>query len=283
MSPIKDWLGNVTADGDMVSVTVGLPDDPVPIEQDYEMVPVDRITTHPDNARRGNIEVIRESIRTNGFYGACVVQRSTGRILVGNHRYLAAVEEGLVEVPVVWVDKSDDEARRLLLVDNRSTDVAGYDDEALVALLAAHADDGGLVGTGFNDDDLDEILAAINEPLGLDDNKYASQILAPVYHPTGENPAVADLRDTDYAETLRSEIDAAALDDDLRQFLLSAAERHTVFNFALIAEFYAHADAEVLHLMERSGLVIIDFDKAVENGFVSMSEILADLAGQQRT
>jgi hypothetical protein len=282
---VKDWISSLSAgpDGDTVSVTVGVPEPPPPTAQDYEMVPVDRLLTHPDNARRGDLDTIRESIRANGFYGACVVQRSTGRILVGNHRYLAAVEEGLTEVPVVWVDKSDEEARRLLLVDNRSTDLAVYDDEALVALLVAHADDGGLIGTGFSDHDLDEILAAINEPLDPGDNKYASQILAPVYHPTGENPAVADLRDTGYAETLRTEIEAAALDDDLRRFLLSAAERHTVFNFALIAEFYAHADAEVQHLMERSGLVIIDFDKAVENGFVSMSEILADLAGQQRT
>jgi DNA modification methylase len=161
---MKQWLTS-GGNGDTVSVTVGLPDDPVLIEQDYEMVPVDRITTHPDNARRGNIEVIRESIRTNGFYGACVVQRSTGRILVGNHRYLAAVEEGLVEVPVVWVDKSDDEARRLLLVDNRTTDLAVYDDQALVELLSNYADDnGGLVGTGWDDAELAALLAAIEPP-----------------------------------------------------------------------------------------------------------------------
>ena len=62
MSPIKDWLGNVTADGDMVSVTVGLPDDPVLIEQDYEMVPVDRLLTHPDNARKGSLDTIRTTL-----------------------------------------------------------------------------------------------------------------------------------------------------------------------------------------------------------------------------
>ena len=51
-------------------------------QQDYETVPVGRIQPHPDNARRGNLPLIRESIRTNGFVGACVVQRSTGNILV---------------------------------------------------------------------------------------------------------------------------------------------------------------------------------------------------------
>ena len=152
---MKNWL--TSGNGESVSVTVGLPDDPVPIEQDYEMVPVDRITTHPENARKGSLEVIRESIRTNGFYGACVVQRSTGHILVGNHRYLAAVEEGQAEVPVVWVDKSDAEARRLLLADNRTTDTATYDDEALVARLQLVASDD-VFGSGFTTEDLDLLL-----------------------------------------------------------------------------------------------------------------------------
>lgn len=157
---MKQWLTS-GGNGDTVSVTVGLPDDPVLIEQDYEMVPVDRITTHPENARRGNIEVIRESIRTNGFYGACVVQRSTGHILVGNHRYLAAVEEGLAEVPVVWVDKDDWQARGLLLADNRSSDVGTYDDQLLIQLLQAASDDGLLPGTGYDDHDIESLLVAL--------------------------------------------------------------------------------------------------------------------------
>jgi site-specific DNA-methyltransferase (adenine-specific) len=133
-------------------------------QQDYETVPVGRIQPHPDNARRGNLPLIRESIRTNGFVGACVVQRSTGNILVGNHRYLAAIEEGFAEIPVVWVDKSDGEARRLLLADNRTSDLAVYDDEALVELLIVHAADDGLVGTGWDDAELAALLAAIEPP-----------------------------------------------------------------------------------------------------------------------
>jgi len=130
--------------------------------QDYQVVPVDRIHPHPDNARKGNLDAIRESIRANGFYGACVVQRSTGRILVGNHRYVAAVEEGLADVPVVWVDKTDDEARKLLLVDNRTTDLAVYDDAALAELLTVVATDDDLFGSGYDDDDLDELLRSVD-------------------------------------------------------------------------------------------------------------------------
>jgi len=162
MNKMKEWLSSNDT-GQTVSATVDLPELPPELTQDYELVPVDRISTHPDNARKGSLDVIRESIRTNGFYGACVVQRSTGHILVGNHRYLAAVAEGLAEVPVVWVDKSDLDARRLLLVDNRSTDVSAYDEDLLSILLTAVSeDDAGLAGTGYDDADLQALIAALD-------------------------------------------------------------------------------------------------------------------------
>ena len=56
-----------------------------------------------------------------------------------------------------------------------------------------------------------------------------------------------------------------------------AAERHTIFNFRQIAEYYCHADAKLQDLMERSGLVIIDFHKAIEYGFVHLTERLGQL------
>lgn len=254
--------------------------DPTPPTTDIATVPIDDLIRHPETPRRGDIPAISASIEVNGWYGAVVAQSSTRHVLAGNHRMEAARRLGMTDLPVHWLDVDDATARRILLADNRTSDLATYDDEVLVQLLEAAAADDDLFGSGYDGDDLDDLLADI---AGDIDNKYASQIVAPVYHPTGDNPAVTDLSDTEYAETLRSEIEAAGLDDDLRQFLLSAAERHTVFNFAQIAEFYAHADADVQHLMERSGLVIIDFDKAVENGFVSMSHILAELAGEQRS
>ena len=86
-----------------VSTTVEIPEAPPETNQEYEIVSVNDISPHPNNARKGNINAIRESIKSNGFYGVCVVQRSSSHILIGNHRYLAAVEEGLTEVPVIWV------------------------------------------------------------------------------------------------------------------------------------------------------------------------------------
>jgi len=127
---------------------------------EYEIVPVGSIDTHPENARRGNIAEIADSIRAHGFYGSLVVQKSTNRIIVGNHRYRAAVDAGLDAVPVVFVDVDDDEARRIMLVDNRSTDRASYDDSRLLELLGELPS---LDGTGYDDDDLDDLMALVDE------------------------------------------------------------------------------------------------------------------------
>ena len=104
------------------------------------------------------------------------------------------------------------------------------------------------------------------------------KVEAPIYTPKGERPAVSDLTDRTKAEQLCAEIQQAALPDDVKTFLLQAAQRHVVYNFRNIAEFYCHATAGVQHLMERSGLIIIDFDKAIQNGFVHMTERLGKIA-----
>ena len=55
------------------------------------------------------------------------------------------------------------------------------------------------------------------------------------------------------------------------------AERHNVFDYGSIADFYAHSKPEVQELMEQSALVIIDFKKAVENGYVSLTNNLNEI------
>ena len=123
--------------------------------QEYEeRVPLDRLRPHPENPRRGQVGAILSSIEAHGFYGAVMAQRSTGHVLAGNHRLLAAAEAGLAELPVVWVDVDDDEARRILLADNRSSDLASYDEAGLAELLGVLEDtNAGLAGTLFDAND----------------------------------------------------------------------------------------------------------------------------------
>lgn len=115
-----------------------------------ETTPIAALTEHPENPRQGHLPAIRDSIAAHGFYGAIVAQRSTGRILAGNHRWLAAKAEGHETVPVCWVDVDDETALGILLGDNRTSDRATYDPDQLTATLTRlAATEGGIEGTGW--------------------------------------------------------------------------------------------------------------------------------------
>lgn len=130
-------------------------------EQEYTTVPVKTLKPHPKNPRKGNVKAIADSIEANGFYGAVVVQRSTNYILAGNHRYKAAKQRGAKEIPVLFVDVDDDQALRILLADNRSADHGWYEMDKLAELLKGFDS---LEGTGYDRDDLDDILVKIQPP-----------------------------------------------------------------------------------------------------------------------
>jgi ParB-like chromosome segregation protein Spo0J len=130
------------------------------VAQSYELVPAGLLALHPENPNQGDVGAIGASIEVNGFYGALLVQRSSGRVLAGNYRLQAAVHAGFGEVPVIWVDVDDDRARRILLADNRTAQMASYDEAALTVLLKdLVVSPAGLAGTGWDGDDLDRLLA----------------------------------------------------------------------------------------------------------------------------
>jgi len=123
------------------------------IEQEFDpSIPVSTLSEHPENPRRGDSKAVNESIAANGFYGAILVQRSSGRVLAGHTRLKAAKQSGATSVPGIWLDVDDKEAKRILLADNRTSDLAYYDDDALFAVLGSILDEGSnLKGTGYDD------------------------------------------------------------------------------------------------------------------------------------
>lgn len=111
------------------------------------------------NARRGNIKAIAESLRANGQYKPIVVNKGTktGRaneVLVGNHTLDAAESEGWENISAVVIDVTDDQARRIVLADNRTSDLGAYDDELLLELLLESDD---LDGTAFTAEDVEAL------------------------------------------------------------------------------------------------------------------------------
>lgn len=130
--------------------------------------PIHDLKPHPDNPRQGDVGAIHQSIEANGFYGAVLVQKSTGYILAGNHRYQAALNHEADSLPAIIIDVDALTATRILLADNRTNDLATYDNHQLLDLLTGLAEDHELWGTGYDGDDLDDLLNEMKAEDGID-------------------------------------------------------------------------------------------------------------------
>jgi hypothetical protein len=128
-------------------------------------VPLDRLGFYPGNARRGDIQMIRESLRTNGQYRSLIVRKTEDDhlvVLAGNHTLKAMLAEEMTTARCEIYTCDDATALRVNLVDNRAQDVAEYDDELLLDLLRDL--DGSFLGTGYDDHDLQSLLTRLDEP-----------------------------------------------------------------------------------------------------------------------
>lgn len=129
--------------------------------------PISQLKFYPGNARRGDVDLIAESLERLGQYKP-VVACTGGKapelanvILAGNHTVMAAQRLGWDAIDVHWVDVDADTAKRVVIVDNKANDEATYEVEELVNLLTELPD---LAGTGFDRDELDELLEALDTP-----------------------------------------------------------------------------------------------------------------------
>lgn len=132
-------------------------------------VPIGSLRGYHLNPRKHADHIIKESLQLHGQYRALVVNRGTrtGRpneILAGNGTWAAAKALGWEQVSVTYVDVDDEQAARIVLVDNRANDLSGYDNEMLARLLEELPD---TEATGYNPDDLDDLLAELDRVVTL--------------------------------------------------------------------------------------------------------------------
>ena len=114
---------------------------------------------YPGNPRKGNIDKIAESLIANGQYKPIVIQESTGYVLVCNHTLKAIKKLGWDFVDVVELDVNDDEAKRIVLADNRTSDESSYDYNLLADMLKSMPT---LNGTGYDQAALDQLINGVN-------------------------------------------------------------------------------------------------------------------------
>lgn len=235
---------------------------------------INEITPYEKNPRKNDeaVKYVANSIKEFGFKVPIIIDKD-GIIVAGHTRHKAAKKLGLKEVPcIVADDLSEEQIKAFRLADNKVSEKAEWDFALLSEELLEIGDlDMGDFGFELSLDD-DET----EESNPLTDEKYTTKVEIPHYEITGELPEIDELVDMSKYNELVAKIRTANITEEQRDFLIKAAQRHNVFNYAKIAEYYAHQDKEMQELMEASALIIVDFDDAIKNGYVQLrSEILS--------
>lgn len=136
-----------------------------------EYVPVTELKPHPKNPRLGNVDAVAESLTSNGQYKPIVVNKKTGFIAAGHHTWLAARKLGWETIGVVYIAVDEAAHLRIMLADNKTADLGTYDETLLAEILAGIATDGGLVGTGYNEADFQDLIQSVQTTLDETDDE----------------------------------------------------------------------------------------------------------------
>src|SRR5664280_1383349 len=140
------------------------PEQGAPLTFPVEMVPIGDLHPDPENARRmtgEGLDALERGMRQFGIVQP-IVARPDGTIIGGHQRFTVALRLGYEVVPVVWMDRSLDEARLLALA---LTKLAGSWDEALLARLLAELQivpDLDLGLSGFDQDEVAALLRSLD-------------------------------------------------------------------------------------------------------------------------
>ena len=254
-----------------------------PEAEPAKWVGIDLLTPWDQNPRQNDgepVDAVAESIKRYGWGNPILARKSDSVVIAGHTRLKAAKSLGLSKVLVRFMDLDEEQSKALALADNRTGELAVWDDDVLLDVLRSFRDTSeleALASMGFDLDDVLHDTTTVREHERIVADRYTAKVEAPVYEPKQEEqPPLDSVYDTSKSDAMRDAILAADVDDDVRDFLLAAAGRHTLFRYDRIAEYYAHAPADIQRLMEDSALVIIDFNRAIELGFVRMAASIAD-------
>lgn len=232
---------------------------------------VNELIPYVNNPRNNEaaVDKVASSIQEFGFKVPIIVD-SQNVIIAGHTRFKASKKLGLKEVPcIVSDDLTEAQIKAFRIADNKVSELATWDEELLSLELEQLAEMGyDLELTGVEMDELGELLE--DEEDEQEEDKYTSKIDVPQYEITGECPSLDELVDGEKTDELIKAIQNSNVSEKEKAFLIKAATRHYVFDYAKIAEYYAHADEEMQALMEDSALVIIDYADAIRNGYTNL-------------
>jgi len=217
-----------------------------------DLIPyVNNSRTHSES----QITQVASSIKEFGFTNPILIDGENG-IIAGHGRLLAALKLDISEVPTITLHGLTDAQRKAYVIaDNQLALNSGWDLDILKIEMDRLSElDFNLDILGFDD----EFLSYMDENSNLDnlgdENPYTMNIEAPTYEPSNEKPPMVMLTNLEKTSQLIEKIKKSSVS----------------------ADYYAHSDEEMQSLMEDSALVIIDYEKALEGGFVQINKQMTE-------
>lgn len=246
-------------------------------------------TTDPHNinkhTQRGGA-LLENSLRKRGAFRSIA---SAGKgvktpvVMAGNYTLEKAIDAGFTEIVNVHVtgnqlvnvvrDDLEPNSPQAIALGLEDNEIAKQSYNPDLEILAAVMADPAMQALQNADKLLADIISGIQGSSDFDN--YSKKVTAPIYNIKGNKPAYDQMYNTERTDQLLQDINATTLPDEEAKFLRLAAQRHTILDFSQIAEYYAHSTQIVQRLMEDSALVIIDFNRAIELGYVKLAEATA--------
>jgi ParB-like chromosome segregation protein Spo0J len=147
-----------------------------------ETVPIDAIHPDPANVRRHpdrNLDAIKASLARFGQQRPIVVD-AKGIVRAGNGTLAAAKVLGWDTVQIVRTGLQGSEATAYAIADNRSAELAEWDDTALAETLRSlQSEDFDLTAAGFTDDEVDRLINGLANdilPDGANGKEYDESV-----------------------------------------------------------------------------------------------------------
>jgi len=227
--------------------------------------------THP----KAQQDALRGILAEVGMADACLARELDDGTLMLIDGHLRAETIGEEVVPVLILDVDEAEADKILATLDPLAAMAGADEDMLHELLSGIETESESVRAMLQETER-MASAASDEVDDNGDNPYTAKVDIPQYEISGPKPLLSELFDSSKAEKLIEEVEKSPVDEEEKAFLRAAAMRHVVFNYEKIANYYAHSNSEMQRLLENSACVIVDIEKAIENGWAKLDAVLSE-------
>lgn len=127
-----------------------------------EMVPTSKLKGADWNPRDNDRAVlpVEDSLRRFGWQQP-IVARKDGTVIAGNTRLKAAKKLEMEEVPVVWFEGDETEAKAFAVADNRTHEFSKWDDMKLRDILEGLKTEDRYSGIGYTSEQISKIVDGV--------------------------------------------------------------------------------------------------------------------------